>query len=233
MCFSANASVAAGTVLVTAGAYCIAAARRMNRAYLPLAVVPLLFGVQQFLEAAVWIGLARGLPGLVEAAAVGFLFFAAAFWPIWVPIAAAALEERREKRKLFYVFAWIGLGCALTVYVPVLIYAHDSLNVSSVSHSLRYDLSGVPAGVWAAGWVWQAMYLAAVCVPPLMSRDRSIRILGVAILVSAAITHMTFRYAFASVWCFFAALISLYIWYIMYRANRAVPPAPAGAVAAV
>jgi hypothetical protein len=31
------------------------------------------------------------------------------------------------------------------------------------------------------------------------------------------ITHVVFRYAFASVWCFFAALLSLHITYILYR----------------
>ena len=37
------------------------------------------------------------------------------------------------------------------------------------------------------------------------------------IAVSAAVTQIHFRYAFISIWCFFAAWLSLHICYVLYR----------------
>jgi hypothetical protein len=65
--------------------------------------------------------------------------------------------------------------------------------------------------------------MIAVCVPLLTSRDFRLRVLGGSITVSAVVTHAVFWYAFISVWCFFAAILSLHICYILYRL-----PGPAG-----
>jgi hypothetical protein len=110
MCFSAEASVAAGVALLPAGAFAIATALRKDRAYLPLAALPLLFGVQQLCEAGVWIGLERGEPGLVRLATLAFLFFAIAFWPFWIPLVAACIEGRPAWRLLFFVTTGVGLN---------------------------------------------------------------------------------------------------------------------------
>ena len=45
----------------------------------------------------------------------------------------------------------------------------------------------------------------------LLSSDRRIRIFGVLVLISLLATYQYFAYAFISVWCFFAATISIYI----------------------
>ncbi|AWM41906.1 hypothetical protein GobsT_69700 [Gemmata obscuriglobus] len=217
MCLSTEVSLATGTALVTIGGHCARTAWRRNRAYVPLAVVPVLFGVQQLFEAGVWVGLDRASPVLVKTAALGFLFFAAALWPCWLPIAAAAIEEQRAKRKLFYAFAWVGVGFALTVYLPVVARANDGFRVVPVRHSLRYDVSGVPTGVGALGALGQALYLAAVSVPPLLSQDRRVRVLGAGLVASAAVSELVYWYAFTSVWCFFAALLSLYLAFVVHR----------------
>lgn len=53
MCHSAGASFGVGAVLIPAGLYCLSAAARKDRAYVPLAVTPLVFGVQQCIEGCV------------------------------------------------------------------------------------------------------------------------------------------------------------------------------------
>lgn len=228
MCFSAEASLVTGAALLPAGVYCITSALRKNRAYLPLAVLPALFGVQQLFEAAVWIGLQHDRPGLVRPAALGFLFFAIAFWPVWVPVAAAALERRRGRRLFCLVLAGVGAG-ALAVYVPLAARAGDALRVEIVNHSVRYDLSALPVVTSVSGVVLQVLYLFVVCVPLLLSADRRLRVLGLAVALAAVVTQAAFRYAFASVWCFFAALLSLHVCYVLSRAPRATP-GRAGAV---
>src|SRR5262245_30474127 len=102
MCLSAEASFGVGVVLVPAGVYCISAALRKHPAYLPLGAVPLFFAVQQFAEGLVWIGIDQGNAELVRVNALLFLFFALAFWPIWVPF-CAMIAEQQAWRKLLLV----------------------------------------------------------------------------------------------------------------------------------
>lgn len=214
MCFSAEASLITGALLLPAGAYCVAKAYRKNRAYLPLSATPLLFGLQQLCEAGVWHGINNDDAGLVHRAAVAFLFFGFALWPAWVPFGAAALEDRREKRWLFFLLGAIGV----TVGVPAFIAAagHYGVwwDVKVVYHSIRYDFARFPISN-PVGAVWQGLYMAAVLVPLLTLRDRRLRVLGVSILVAAVVTHVMFRYAFISVWCFFAAVLSAHVCYVI------------------
>src|SRR4051794_12210618 len=101
MCFSAVASFAAGTVLVPAGVYCMTRAWRKARHLLPLAAVPLCFGLQQFSEGILWHGLEHSHQELVQPAAFAFLFFALAFWPFWFPFISALSDSRPAARRWF------------------------------------------------------------------------------------------------------------------------------------
>src|SRR5882724_3236338 len=53
MCFSASASLAAGTLLLGLGTVTMKAARRPGE--WPFAAVPLLFAIQQFIEGTIWL----------------------------------------------------------------------------------------------------------------------------------------------------------------------------------
>lgn len=228
MCFSANASLASGILLFPIGAYCLTAALRKNFRYVPLALTPLLFGVQQFCEAYVWIGLEENDPALVKRAALAFLFFAVAFWPCWIPFVTAVVDPRPGKRRLFFGLAGIGLAVGGAYYVAAALYYDEWLVVGVANHAIRYDLSRMPLGQAAASVVWQGVYLALVCVPLLMSRERRLGALGISIALAAAITHVVFRYAFASIWCFFAAVLSAQICYVLSRLPNLIVPRAAG-----
>jgi hypothetical protein len=225
MCFSAEASAAAAAVLLPVGGYCLAAAWRKDRAYLVLAAVPLLFGLQQACEACVWRALYRGDAEGARVPALLFLFFALAAWPVWSPLAAGAIEPPGRTSGVLLAIAGAGALFAAANYLPLLPDDGGALNPAVVGHSVRYDLSGVPA-VGSDWWrAWAALYLAAVCGPLLISRERRLRVLGAAVVVAAALTYALFAYAFASVWCFFAAVLSLYVAYVLHRL-----PEPPGAV---
>jgi hypothetical protein len=217
MCFSATASVASGLALLPAGAYAITAALRKNRAYLPVAVTPVVFGVQQLCEGGVWRGLDRGEPRLVEPAALGFLFFAFVFWPGWVPFGVALLEHRRWKRWAFFLLAAAGLAVGCLGYVPAARHYGDWLRVVVVGHSIHYAFF-LPDSA-EENDAGEAVYMAAVCLPLLASQVFRLRLLGVTMTATAAVSYFVFRYAFISVWCFFAALLSLQICVILYRVN--------------
>ena len=228
MCFSAEASVGVAVALLPVGAYCLATAWRKDRTYLPLALIPMLFGLQQLCEARVWVALDRGDPDLARVPSLAFLFFALSLWPAWIPLAAAAIEPpgRRRRRLALFAFAACGLAVGLVYYVPAAADG-DGLNPAVVGHSIRYDFSAVPVTQSALWWVWPALYLAVVSVPPLVSRNRRLWPLGVAIVLLAAATYALFESAFASVWCVFAAILSLYLAYVLHRLPDRPDPVPA------
>jgi hypothetical protein len=231
MCFSAEASVGVAAALLPVGGYCAEAAWRKNRAYLPLAAIPTLFGAQQLSEAGVWVGLGRGDPALVRAASVWFLFFAVAFWPVWVPLAVAAIEPRGARRWAFLAVAGLGLALGCVYYLP-LVGGIAWAEVRVVGHSIRYDFSAVPAVRDTPSWVWPVWYLGVVGVPLLASTNPRLRPLGVAVGLLAIVSYALFEYTFASVWCFFAAALSLYIGYVLYRLPERPADDPSGRGAA-
>ena len=85
MCFSATASFASTALLVPLGISALWRSWRNGRTDLgPLALMPVGFGLQQAMEGALWLELRRGpLEPEPHGAALAYLFFALAFWPIW------------------------------------------------------------------------------------------------------------------------------------------------------
>src|SRR3954465_12212799 len=109
MCFTAEASFGASAVLLPTGLSCIRAAARRRPAYLPLAVIPVFFSLQQFAEGLVWGGLSQDNPALVLVASLAFLFFALVFWPCWLPLCVAFAESRRKVKQILAAGAILGL----------------------------------------------------------------------------------------------------------------------------
>lgn len=228
MCFSAEASVTAAAVLVPTGVCTMVTAWRKDTAFLALAAVPLAFGVQQGCEAVVWWGLDHSHPEVVRPAAVAFLLFAIALWPGWVPLAVARLEGG-WRRPLFGWLSAVGFAAGFACLVPAATRYGEWLVVAVVGHSVQYDLSGLPGADTAAGVAWQGVYLAAVLAPLLLSTVRGVRWLGVSMAGAAAVAFILYRHAFASVWCFFAAVVSAHIAYLLWRLpepGRTLSPTP-------
>jgi hypothetical protein len=55
------------------------------------------------------------------------------------------------------------------------------------------------------------LYCMAIIVPPFVSSIRYMRFFGVAVAASLAVSLYAYYQAAVSVWCFFAALISLLV----------------------
>jgi hypothetical protein len=87
MCLSAQVSFAASVFLVGGGTAITIIAARKNWRYVPMALMPLFAGLQQFMEGNVWLGMTGDNPFQVLWGALGFIFFTWFMWPIWVPLA--------------------------------------------------------------------------------------------------------------------------------------------------
>jgi len=221
MCLSPEVSFSLAATLAVGGGFCVRLARRVDPTLLPLAIIPCVFGVQQFCEGVVWVGLERGDPALTRVAALAYLFFALLFWPVWVPYSMLLVERSRRTRWFLRAMTATGLALGLVLYVPVVL-APSWLGVAARHHSLHYDLVSSPIFDAVPGVIWEALYLVVVSTPLLVSSVHKLVHCGVAVVVSAAVTYVFFDHAFASVWCFVAAALSLYLCVLFGASARSV-----------
>ena len=59
------------------------------------------------------------------------------------------------------------------------------------------------------------LYLLPIIVPPLASSVKEIRLIGILLLLSFIITKILFNDEVISVWCFFAALVSIIVFWVL------------------
>lgn len=196
MCFSATASFAGSAVLAMLGGATLLQVRRKRE--IPLALIPLFFAVQQFFEGWVWVNMP--LEGAEFFWAYGFLFFAFIFWPFYFPLAGVFLEEKGWRRG-FQLFLW-GIGTMTALYLGLYLFTKP-LEVSVVNQCLRYyvEMPFIKLGDF--------IYLAAVALPGLFSSHKAVRIFGIALALSFALSQWLYAQTFPSVWCFFSAILSL------------------------
>ena len=215
MCFSATASFAVGAILIPTGVYCLVKAYQGNKYYLALAAFPLLFGIQQVIEGGLWLALEQRADLDIEITATGYLFFAYFLWPFIVPLAALLVEPNARRKSLFMLFGFTGFLYGASLYVPLLLYP-EWLSVTIIKDSILYQPVLIYDQIVSRTTV-RVFYAFIVAVPLLFSTVSTLRMFGILIFVSVAVSAVFFAYAFVSIWCFFAAILSAYIVYIVHR----------------
>ncbi len=211
MCFSATANFAVGATTAVIG---IAALKHVtSRNELPLALVPLLFAAQQFLEGLVWLRLEPGGNGQVSGLAFSFLIFAEVVWPVYAAVAVLLIEPVRWRRLILGGLA-IGGGFLSTYLLAGLV--SEPVGASIQGHRIVY-------GNGVAALTWQHLpYLICTCVPLFVSSHRVIRLFGAAVLVGFVVSAALYLAAFVSVWCFFAAANSTLLYFYFRQTAFAV-----------
>jgi hypothetical protein len=204
MCFSAEGSFVAGTGLLVAGAVAVRAVLPGRPRWLPLALLPVGFAVQQLAEGAVWLALQGADPAAVRVPALAFLFFSHGFWLFWVPFAVALIEPGRARRGLFAACAALGLGLGALMYVSI--FAEHGFSVQVVKHSVDYGVKLASDGIVPRNLV-HGLYASVILVPLLGTSNARVRAFGVMVAASMTLALLVFMYAFASIWCFMAAVL--------------------------
>ncbi|MBI1913585.1 MAG: hypothetical protein HYS12_02340 [Planctomycetes bacterium] len=217
MCFSPEASFGLGAVLLPAGAYCVRTALKQKASWLPLGITPLLLGVQQVCEGLVWVGLRSEEATLVRPASLVFLFFGLAVWPFWMPVAAACIESRPAARRVWFAMAVLGLGWLVLLYLPILHDPDRYLTTRVEHHSIAYEYAEVPVVRAIPPELFRLLYAVLGGLPLIACSDGRVRLFGILLGVAAVVSRLMFVYAFASVWCFFAAALSFYLCYALTR----------------
>lgn len=220
MCFSATASFTAGIGLTAAGVFTLR--RTANRAERPFAAIPLIFGIQQCIEGFLWLALDDDLPQLKTLATDLFTLFSHVLWPAFVPFAVLLMERlpgrqpAAWRRRALWIFQLIGIAVASRLLVELV--QHPPVAIARPH--IIYEV--------AAGFAWPMMvlYIAATSLVSLVSSHHWIRLFGLAVLGAYFITDWFYSQAYVSVWCFFAAIISLMVYAHFYFRQPASQPAP-------
>jgi hypothetical protein len=216
MCISATVSYSAAAVLVTTGAYAVHQARQLSAPYWTWALVPVFFGLQQAFEGRVWQMLDAGDAAAATPYALGFHFFSHFLWLWWLPLASYLVEPvsagriGKIRRRVLGGCAAFGAFAGTLVYAVMLMHP-EWMTIAVRAHSIVYDFT-VP---WRSSIhipVTPVMlYGLTILVPLLFSSNRRIQVFGVLVILSMALASAAFNKAFVSVWCLFAALLSLYL----------------------
>jgi len=203
MCFSANASFGASIVLGTIGVVTI---RKVKEPMLiPFAVIPLLFAVQQASEGVLWLGLSnpshaswRHFPVYI------FLTFAQLIWPSWVPFSILLIEKDRNRKRLLTILLIMGLG--ISAYLLYCLFSYPvsaEIQFGHIHYKLNFPLAFAPiSGV---------LYFIPTVISLFVSSVKKMPYLAIAILISFIATKIFFDDYLISVWCFFAAMLSLIV----------------------
>ena len=212
MCFSATASFTAGIGLLAIGAVTTSRVRR--RAELPFALIPALFGVQQLIEGGLWLTFTHDAPQVNSVLTHLYSFFSHVLWPIYVPIAVLLLEPEAWRRKVLMAIAVA--GAAVGLYLLYFLVTEPIVS-EVVGRHISYQS---PHFYIVAVMV---LYVLATCVSSFVSSCKTIRWFGAATFVALLAAYAFYAFWFISVWCFFAAVLSVIVLVHFLREPRAAP----------
>lgn len=230
MCFSATASFVTAAALTPIGFGALRLARRRPRSLLPLAALPLLFAAQQTLEGLVWLGLQGAAPpALVRPASLAYLAFAFALWPVWLPwcsLRLAAGHTTLWQRRLMQLLWAMGWLLAVSLAVPLLVNASQVaplLRQGSIDYQVR-----LPWSELLGHQPVTALYALIICVPLLLTPYHRLRWFAAALAVAFVVAQLAFLHAFSSVWCYFSAVLSLLVLWILREPQGQAAPQRGG-----
>lgn len=207
MCFSAGASFVGGAVITAIGVMTVRTNRDPSRRL--FAGIPLIFGVQQISEGFVWVALqSPGHDLMLSISTYIFLVAALIVWPSVLPLSVLVMEKVKNRKLALYLLLVVGLLTSIYYILSLLVIDVDP---RIISHHIKY----APEFRRPLALPVFIAYLIATLTPLFISSVRKMWIFGILVTVSCLITGIFFKEFLASVWCFFAALISAVIWWIV------------------
>jgi hypothetical protein len=213
MCFCASASFGASAVLAVIGVASLTQVQRKNQ--ILFASIPLFFSAQQCIEGITWLSFANPPnPVLNGCTTYIFLTFAQVFWPLYIPFAMVLVAGKERRKKIQWLFVAMGIAeAAYQIWCLVYCPCHSEIR----GHHVYYEIDH-PA---ALNYVEPLFYIGAILAPPFFTKVKGMWFMAVANLISCLITFIYFIHFTFSIWCFFAAIISIAVFYIM-RENKTI-----------
>jgi hypothetical protein len=200
MCFCAAASFTAGGVLSLLGVATLKLTKRREEVF--FAMIPLLFGLQQFIEGFLWLSFQLEGKLLNVVMTYVFLLFSHVLWPVFVPFSIGFMETVPWRKKVIRGFQLTGIAVAAYLLYFIVRYP---INAEIREHIVYvFPHFHIPPVL--------VLYIAATCVSALFSSQRIVVLFGALAFVLFLVAFWFYYVAFFSVWCFFAAILSVVIY---------------------
>ena len=212
MCFSAEASFAGGVIISSIGVAVVTKVHKPSQ--LLFACIPVFFGIQQFTEGVLWLTIPN--PEFITIQKIAtyiFLVMADVLWPVWIPLSVLFMEENARKKKLIWYLLIAGMVVS-AYYAFCLVFLHVTPEIMGYHIKYTSDFSkviAIPVFI---------LYLIATITPLFVSSIKRTHVLGIFMFLSCLVTAIFFTQYLTSVWCFFAALISGVIYWILRDSKR-------------
>lgn len=212
MCFSAEASFAGGVLISAIGVAVITKVHKPSQ--LLFASIPIFFGLQQFTEGVLWLTIPNPEYIVLQKFATHmFLVMADALWPFMIPLSVLLMEKNARRKKIIWYLLIAGLSVSI-YYTFCLIFLNvtPQINGYHIQYNSDFpDIMAIPAFI---------VYLVATITPLFVSSIQRTHLLGILMFFSCLVTAIFFTQFLTSVWCFFAALISAVIYWILRDSKR-------------
>jgi hypothetical protein len=210
MCFSATISFLTAGLLFCIGVATLLKVRSKKQIF--IALIPFIFALQQASEGILWLTLPSPqiYPHIITFAQYGFLTAAFLLWPIIIPSSLYMLEADSTRRRLMLICLTIGLLWALTAfYLMVTAGVHCAI----VGSHILYDINESHVNRTMA----LLLYCCATILPFFIATRKDLKMFGVLLAISCALSYYMWYVHLTSIWCFFAAVLSLGLYWIIAR----------------
>lgn len=214
MCFSAGASFTAAGVILVIGLLTLHKVR--DRRILPFALTPLLFAVQQAAEGIIWLTAGEPSSWILMFATYFYAIYAGFFWPVWIPYTLSVAERNGARKRLLQGILVVGSCVGILALMATLLFG---ITVSAETGHIAYRFMtttcvAMPRSVAAAWWL---LYLVAVVGSFFVSTVTYAWIAGALVAAGLGVAYIVYTAAIGSVWCFFAALVSMMSYWVVDR----------------
>ena len=215
MCFSAEADFVTGAVVGAVGVATLTKVEEPRQ--LALAAVPLTLAAHQLVEGFVWLGHeGEASRSTVDVATYFYVAVAWVVLPVFLPLCVLLVERDRSRQRAIAPF--VALGAVVALYFLWSILLND-VTSHVVEHTIQYGGAGdlaVPATI---------LYVIATCMPPLLSSHPAIVVFGVLNLAAVAVIAWAQADGLTSVWCLWAAIISvlIYLQFVAWQRRARTP----------
>ncbi len=201
MCFSASASFIADTSISVLGVATIKKTKAKTE--IPFAMIPLLFGIQQLIEGVIWLTFHYEAPLLKQIMTYLYSGFSHVLWPIYVPLTIGFLEAVRWRKRAIFIFEVAGLavGLYLLYFIVTRPVVAEVIGKHVVYTSPHFYSILV-----------MAIYLLVTCASCFFSSHNFVKLFGGLAFLLFVAAFFIHAMAFFSIWCFFAALLSVLIY---------------------
>jgi|WetSurMetagenome_2_1015567.scaffolds.fasta_scaffold00011_73 hypothetical protein len=214
MCFSAGASFAAGAIISATGAGTSLAVKEPRQRL--FAYIPFIFGVQQIAEGFLWLALQDpDFARYKTLSAYFFLVIADIVWPFLIPLSVLLMEKDSKRRRLIRIFLYGGILLSLYYGICMLLFRIDPRIMNC---HIQYS-GEFPQKLMLPAFL---LYITVTVAPLFISTVRGMYVMGILMFTGCVVSVIFYTQNVTSVWCFFAALMSIIIlWILKYKSKAA------------